>query len=145
MVARVAARHPAEELAVVDDEVRERELVRVEDERRQAQGERRDPEVDEPVGPERRRDVEHAQCEPEAHVDGRPGEARVEDRERVARRREAAAGGDVARAAERQVGQDRLGVDLGREDFEHGRHRAEMLAEADQGLAGAALGELCER
>lgn len=44
--ARVAAAHPTEELAVVDDKVAERELVRVEEERRDAQGDDRDPEVD---------------------------------------------------------------------------------------------------
>ena len=80
VVARVAARHPPKELAVVDDKVGEGELVRVKDEGREAEGKRRDPEVGEPGDPEGRRDVEHAQREPEAHVDGRAGKARVEDR-----------------------------------------------------------------
>jgi hypothetical protein len=44
--ARVTARHPAEELAVVDDKVAEGELVRVEHEGSDAEGENRDPEVD---------------------------------------------------------------------------------------------------
>lgn len=52
---RVTARHPAEELAIVDDEVAEGELVRVEDEGRDAEGEDRDPEVDDCVGGEGQR------------------------------------------------------------------------------------------
>lgn len=52
VVPRVSARHPPEELAVVDHEVRERELVGVEQEGREAEREGRDPEVDEPVDPE---------------------------------------------------------------------------------------------
>lgn len=48
--ARVAAAHPAQELAVVDDEVAERELVRIEEERRDAQRDDRDPEVDDCTG-----------------------------------------------------------------------------------------------
>ena len=55
---RVTTRHPAEELAVVDDEVRERELVRVEDERRDAQRQYRDPEVDEEGRPDSHGGVE---------------------------------------------------------------------------------------
>lgn len=42
---RVSSRHPSEVLAVVNDEVAERELVRVEEEGSDAQGENRDPEV----------------------------------------------------------------------------------------------------
>ena len=55
--AGVAARHPAKELAVVDDEVQERELVRVEHERRNAEQNDRDPEVDEERRPDRHRGV----------------------------------------------------------------------------------------
>lgn len=43
--ARVAARHPAEVLAVVDDEVAEGKLVRVEEERRDAERNDGDPKV----------------------------------------------------------------------------------------------------
>jgi hypothetical protein len=44
--ARVTTRHPAKELAVVDDEVGVRELVGVEEEGRNAQTNDGDPEVD---------------------------------------------------------------------------------------------------
>lgn len=122
VVPRVSARHPPEKLAIVDHEVRERELVGVEQEGREAEREGRDPKVDKPVDPESRRDVGHHERQSETHVDGRAGESRVEDRERVSGRRESSACSDVARASERQVGHDGLGVNLGREDLKDGRH-----------------------
>lgn len=142
--ARVAARHPAKEFAVVDDELGERELVRVKEEGRDRKSERRDPEVDKPVHPQRHRDVEHHEAEAEAKVDGGSCEPRVERREVDARRRKATAGGDIPSASEREVGKNRVGVNLGGEDLENRREREEVLAKTVEGASGSALGELCK-
>ena len=68
---RVTTRHPAEELAVVDDEVRERELVRVEDERSQTQRKRRNPEINHMRYPERDRHIKQHDQRPHPQVDTR--------------------------------------------------------------------------
>lgn len=94
--------------------------------------------------PEGQGDVEEQEERPKSEVDARSGEARVEDRERDARRREASAGGDVPRASERQVAEDRVRRDLGAEDLEHGRERQEVFPEADQRAHDSALRELLE-
>ena len=143
--ARVAARHPAEELAVVDDEVREQELMRVEHERRDAQRHDRDPEVDEERRPNRHRGVREQKEVPHAHIDTGSGETRVKDAERDTRRRETTTGGNVPGTTERQVALDGLRVDLGREHLEDGRQRQEVLAKTDEGLAGTTLKQLCMR
>lgn len=49
----VTTRHPAKEFAIVDDEVSEGELVRVEEERSDAEREDCEPEVDEEWRPNR--------------------------------------------------------------------------------------------
>ena len=140
---RVSSRHPPEELAVVDDKVRERELVWVEQERRDRQRQSGDPEVDEPVHPQRGRHVEHHQRESHAEVDRRSGESRVEDREVDPRRGESSTGGDVSCSSERQVGQDRVRVNLGREDLKDRRQRHEVLSESVHGPSGSTLRQFC--
>jgi len=49
----IAARHPAKEFAIIDDEIGEGELVRVEEERSDAEREDCEPEVDEEWRPDR--------------------------------------------------------------------------------------------
>jgi hypothetical protein len=118
-------------------------LMGVEQERRDAKSESGDPEIDKPVHPEGRGDVEHHEGETHAEVDRRAGESRVEDREVDSGGGKTSTGSDVPSASERQVGQDRIGVDLRREDLENGRERHEMLAESDECSAGSSLGKLC--
>ncbi len=54
----IPPRHPPQELAVIDDEVRVGELMRVEEEGRDAETNDGDPEVDEMRDPDAHRDVE---------------------------------------------------------------------------------------
>ena len=97
---------------IVNDEVRRRELMRVEQERRDTERKNRHPEVGHPSRPNRQRHVEQYNERPHAEVDAWAREARVEDGERDARRREPTASCDVPRTAERQVGDDRVRRDL---------------------------------
>ena len=55
---RITARHPPQELSMVDDEVGEGELMRVEEERRDTESEDGTPEVDEMRNPKSHGDVE---------------------------------------------------------------------------------------
>lgn len=77
MRARVASAHPSQELAVVDDEVGVRELVRVEQERRDTETDDGDPEVDQVRDKDRQRDVQQEDQRSEAEVDRRTGESRA--------------------------------------------------------------------
>lgn len=54
----ITTRHPSKELAVVNDEVGEGKLMRVEEEGSDAKRHDRDPEVDQVWGPDRQRDVD---------------------------------------------------------------------------------------
>lgn len=92
----VATRQPAEELAVVDEEVGPRELVRVEDEGRDAEGEQRDPEPEEPVSPGSQCSEKQDQQATSTPVDGGTGESREEDTEGHAGSRETTSSTDVA-------------------------------------------------
>jgi len=92
----VAAGQPAEELAVVDEEVGPRELVRVEDEGRDAEGEKGDPEPEKPVAPSCQCTEEQDQQATSTPVDGRASETREENTEGHASSRETTSSTDVA-------------------------------------------------
>ena len=62
-------------IPVIDDKVRERELMRVENERCQAQCERRNPEVDEVWDPQRDGDIQQHYQRAHAQVDTGTSEA----------------------------------------------------------------------
>lgn len=68
----VAARQPADELAVVDQKVDEGELVRVEDEGRDDQGDDGEPKVDQVRDPDGHGRKEQDQEAAGARVDARP-------------------------------------------------------------------------
>ena len=142
---RVTTRHPAEELAVVDNEVRERELVRVEHERRDAQRQHRDPEVDEEGRPDGHGGVEKQKQVAHTHIDTGSSETRVEDSERDTSRRETTTRRNVSGTTKCQVALDRLRVDLRGEDFEDGRERQEVLCETDKGTSRSSLDEFWKR
>lgn len=124
---RVSTGHPTQELPVVDDEVGERELMGVEHERRDTKRKDGQPEVDQVGSPYGDGRVEQEEQITHAHVDTRPSESGVKDREGYTRCRETTAGGDVASTTIAQIVQDGLGVDLGGEDFEDRRERQEMF------------------
>ena len=138
---RVASRHPSQILAVVDDEVGERELMRVEDEGGDAECEDGDPEVDEMRDPDGQGDVQEHEQRPHAEVNAGPGEPRVEDAEGQARGGETSSSGDVSSTTECEIAQNRMSVDLGGEDFEDRGEGEEVLPQACQGSTSAALGE----
>lgn len=110
-----------------------------------SQGETGDPEVDEPVHPKGSCNIEHHEGEPHPEVDRRSGKPRVKDREVDPRGREPSSGGDVPSSSKVEVGEDRVGVDLGGEDLKDGRHREEVLAESVDGASGSSLRELCDK
>lgn len=118
---RVTAGHPAKVLAVIDDEVGERELMRVENEGSDREREHGDPEIDQVRHPDGHGHEEQRQERPHAEIDTRSGETRVESAKVHAGRREASTGGDVPSTTKGQVAQDRMSVDLSRENFENGR------------------------
>jgi hypothetical protein len=161
--ARIATRHPTQELAVetklpvehqnirdgdkgiyspiVNNEVRKRELVWVEQEWSDTKGQNGNPKVDQVRRPERERNVEEHEQRTHAEVDAGASKAREEDAERDPRRREATAGSDVPRTAEGQVVQDRMRVDLGGEDLKHRREGHELFAKSRERTASTTLNQ----
>ena len=129
---------------VINNKVGGRELVRVEQEWRDTQRQNRNPEVCDPTCPERQSDIEQHHQGPHSEIDTRAGEAGVEDAERDARCCETTTRRDVPRATECQVGQNRVSIDLCRENFEDRRERGELLGETVESLACAALNEFCK-
>ena len=136
-------RHRKEKNTIVDEEVRKRELVRVEDERRDAQRQYRDPEVDEEERPDGHGGVEEQKQVTHTHMDAGSSETGVEDSERDMSRRETTTRRNVLGTTECQVALDRLRVDLRREDLEDRRQRQEVLPTAHKRLASITLKQLC--
>lgn len=79
--ARVTTGHPPQELAVVDDELGVRELMRVEHERRNTQRQHGEPEVDKVWRPDSHRGIKQEEDVPHSHVDARTSEAGIENGE----------------------------------------------------------------
>ena len=142
---RIATRHPAKVLAVVDDEVGDRELVRVENEWRHAEGDDVEPEVDQMRHPEGEGDIEQEDEGAHAEVDGWPGEPRVEDGEGQTRRSETTTSCNVTRTTVGQVAENGLRVDLGGEDLEHERRRQELFAQTRNRTTRATFRQLCNK
>ena len=117
--------------------------MRVEEEGRDAQGQHREPEVDEVGRPDGHGGIEEHQDVTHAHVDTGAGEPRVEDGEGHARRRETTSGSDVPSASERQVAENRLRVNLSGEDFEDRRERQEVLSKTNECTARTTLQQFC--
>ena len=160
MRTRVASVHPSQEfptensqvnsmeywtvdLPVVNDEVRDRELVRVEDERRDTERKDREPEVDDPASPERERHEQEHDEDTHAEVDRRTRETRVQDAERNPRDGESTTGCDVSSATERQVARDRVRQDRSVEDLECRGHRTEVLRETLDSLDRSTVNQFC--
>ena len=118
---RIAARHPTKEFPIVNDEVGERELMRIEQERRDAKRKNGEPEVDQMGNPNGQRDIEQDEEVSEAHVDAGSSKAGVENAEIDASRSETTTSGDISGTTKGQIAEDRVGVDLGGENFEDGR------------------------
>lgn len=78
----VTARHPAQELSIVNNEVGVRELMRIEQERCNAERKDREPEVDEVRRPKGHGRVEQQQEVTHTHVDTRACKSGVQDGER---------------------------------------------------------------
>lgn len=103
---RIAARHPAQELPIVDDEISERELMRIEKEGGDAKSEDGDPEVDKVGHPQGQGYIKQQAKRAHTEVNTRPGETRVQLAERLANRSEPSSCGDVSGTAERKITDD---------------------------------------
>ena len=71
--------------------------------------------------PYRHGDVEQDEEIPHAHVYARTSKSRIEDAEGDSSSGKSTTGCDVSGTTERQIAQNRVRVNLGRKDFEHGR------------------------
>ena len=140
--ARIAAGQPAQEIAVVDEEVVPGELMRIVDKRRDAEGQQGDPEVHQPAGPDGHGGEQQHHQRPSAQVDGRARESRVQHAKGDPGGGEATAGTDVARPAERQILMERMGVDLTDEDLEEGGQGDEVLGPSGGGTPEATFRQL---
>lgn len=78
---RVTTRHPTQELSVVDDEIGERELVRVEDKWRNTERQDREPEVNQEGSPDGHGGIQEQEEIPHTHVDTWSGKTGVQDGE----------------------------------------------------------------
>lgn len=115
--------------------------MRVEDEWRKAKSERRDPEVDNMRNPQCNRHVKQHHQRPHTQVDAwtcKSGEKKTEVR---ARSSEATASSDVTGTTIVQIAENRVAVDLGREDLKYGRKRANVLGETQNGTTGPSFDE----
>lgn len=74
MRARVTSRHPAKEFSIVDNEVGERELMRVEEEGSDTKADDGNPEIDNVRNPDAHGDVKQQHQCPHAEVDRRTSE-----------------------------------------------------------------------
>ena len=119
--------------------------MRVEQERRHAQGEDRHPEVRNPTRPDGECDIEQHDERPHAEVDAWACETGVQDREGDARRCETTTRRDVPRPTKGQVRDDRVRGDLRGKDFERGREGGEVLRETKNCLARTTLNEFYRR
>ena len=128
-------------IPVINDEVRERELMRVEEERRDAECQSCRPEVDQVRDPKRQRHIQQHDQRAHSEVDTRTSETRVEREELHARSRETTASRDVPCATVGEISQDGMTIDLRRKDFEDRRERQEVLREAEDGLWSTTLGQ----
>ena len=126
---------------VVDDEVGEDELMRVEQERRNAERKDGDPEVNDPWRPNRQSHVEQHDERAHAEVDTRACETREQDAEADATGGEPTTGSDVTRTTEGQVAEYGVRLDLGGENLEDGRQRHELLEQTPDGAPGTTLDE----
>ena len=117
--------------------------MRVEQERRNAERKDGDPEVNDPWRPNRQSHVEQHDERAHAEVDTRACETRVQDGERDTRRRETTPSSNVPCTTEGQVRDDGVGRDLGGEDLERRRQRAEVFGETNESLRRTTLNEFC--
>ena len=127
--ARVTTREPAEVLAVVDEEIAPRELVRVVEEGRDDQGHERDPEVDQGRSPNSQAGKQQHHDQSGSEVDRRASETGVQHTEGNTRGGETTTGTDIPGTTEGQILLDRVGVDLADEHLEERRQREDLLEE----------------
>lgn len=78
------------------------------------------PEVQQIRRPQRQRHIEQHDKRPDTQIDRRPCETREKCAKVIAGRRESTTGGDVSSASKSEIAEDRVCVNLGREDFENG-------------------------
>ena len=93
----------------------------VEQERRDAQRQDGRPEVDQVGNPDRHGGIQQQEQVSHAHVDTRTGETGVKDAEGDAGSGKSTTGSNVSGTTKGQIVENRVGVDLSREDFEHRR------------------------
>lgn len=139
MSLRVTTRQPAQELAVVDEKVAPRKLVRVEDERRQAKGDESDPEPQQPVAPDCQSTEQQHHEHTSSKVDGRTSKSRVEDTEGHASSCETTTCTDVAGTTKRKILTKGIRVDLANEHLEKRRERRELLGKTGSRAPEATL------
>lgn len=111
----------------------------VEHERREAQRKDRNPEVDEEGCPNRQGRVEQHDQRPHAQVYAWSCKAGEEDAEGYPTCGKSASGGDVTSSAKVQVAQNRVGIDLSREDLEHWGEGTELLRKSEDSFHRSAF------
>ena len=102
--------------------------MRVEQEWRDDEGHDGEPEVDHVPGPDGQCRKEQNDDRSDTQIDGWSRESRVENAEGNSSCSETSTGGNVSSTTKVQVAENRVSVDLGREDFENGRGRQEVFA-----------------
>jgi len=133
MGSRVTSGHPSKQLSIVDDEVAVGELMRVEEEGRDRQRQNRDPEIDEVWRPEGQSDVKQQHKRSQSQVDGGASKTRVKNAKRDPRGGKSSPCRDVSSSTKVEIVEDRVSVDLGREDLKDRRQRHEVLGQSNDG------------
>ena len=123
----IASGHPTQELSIVDDEVGECELVRVEEERSNAKSHDGDPAVDQVRHPDCKRGIQQKQQCTHTEVDTWTSKPRVKQAERYPGSSERSTSGDISCSTESQVGQDGMRVNLCGEHLEYRGCGRELL------------------
>ena len=93
----------------------------IEDERRDTQRQSRRPEINQVRDPQRQSDIQQHDQRAHSKVYTWSGETRVEGEELHTSGCKSTSSGDVTSATIREVSQDRMTVNLSREDFENRR------------------------
>ena len=106
----------------------------IEHERCKTQRKDGNPEVNKEGCPNRQGRIEQHNQRPHAQVYAWTCKAGKEDAEGYPTRGESTSCGDVTSSSEVQVAQNRVGVDLSREDFEHRGEGTELLRKSKNGF-----------
>lgn len=118
--------------------------MRVEQERCNTKRNNRDPEVDEPIRPERQCHIKQHNQRSESEIDTWPSEPREQDTKVDPRSRKSTSRSDISSTTKCQVAQDRVSINLGGKDLKDRRKGTELFSQTENGFPCTTFNEFCK-